>query len=320
MLRSAGAEWRDRHPRGGGMPATRRRAIRRAMPRIWRGALVAAALFSVAADGRAQQAPTEAAAVLAADTALGDAMRGGDKFAARRILSLQFTYADENGKIHERKEFLDDIKSVAPAAATDVKVAIYGLVAAVTGNRKSAQGNDVFFLDIWAKQKNAWRALAMQDVVLAKDATPAASQSGAATKPYECKNPCETIPYRVRSPAEQDIVNAFQAIEKATVAHDADEWGKHVAGEFVLYDSGRAPISKTGRIAAITRQKDSNAAVRVGEVEAMRLSVYDDGAAMIASHVSPDESRPPYRAARVWVRRNGQWQMAISAQTDVKSP
>jgi hypothetical protein len=59
-------------------------------------------------------------------------------------------------------------------------------------------------------------------------------------------------------------------------------------------------------------------AVKVGEVEAMRLSVYGDAAAMTASHVMPDNSRPPYRTTRVWVKRNGQWQMAISVQTDVK--
>jgi hypothetical protein len=128
------------------------------------------------------------------------------------------------------------------------------------------------------------------------------------------------IPYRVRSPAEQDVVNSFQAIEKAAVGHDAEEWSKHVADEFVLYGSSRTPITKSGRIAAIEQQKQTNATVQVGEVEALRLAVYDDGAAMIASHVSPDDSRPPYRATRVWVRRNGQWQMAISVQTDVKSP
>ena len=50
----------------------------------------------------------------------------------------------------------------------------------------------------------------------------------------------------------------------------------------------------------------------------MRLSVYDDGAAMIATHALPDNSRPPYQAARVWVKRNGQWLMAISVQTDIK--
>jgi hypothetical protein len=199
-----------------------------------------------------------------------------------------------------------------------VKVSIYGLVAAVTGNRTSAQGDDVFFLDIWAKQKSAWRALTMQDVALAKDAPPGAGQSGAEAKPYECKNPCETIPYRVRSPAEQDIVNAFQAIEKATVALDADEWAKHVADEFVLYRSGRAPIPKSTDVATIERQKRDNVAVTLSAIETMRLSVYGDGAAMIATHVDPDNSRPAYRAASVWAKRNGQWQPVISVETEVK--
>ena len=67
----------------------------------------------------------------------------------------------------------------------------------------------------------------------------------------------------------------------------------------------------------INRQKENNTDGYVGEVQSMRLSVYDDGAAMIATRV-PDNSRPPYQAARVWVKRNGQWQMAISVQTDIK--
>jgi hypothetical protein len=124
----------------------------------------------------------------------------------------------------------------------------------------------------------------------------------------------------VRSPAEQDVVNSFQAIEKSSVGHEPEEWSKHIADEFVLYGSGLTPIGKSARIAAIERQKQNNVTVQVGEVETMRLAVYDDGAAMIASQVLPDDSRPPYRAARVWVKRNGQWQMAISVQTDVKDP
>jgi hypothetical protein len=50
----------------------------------------------------------------------------------------------------------------------------------------------------------------------------------------------------------------------------------------------------------------------------MRLTAYDVGAAMIATQAVPDGSRPPYQAARVWVKRNGQWQMAISVLTDIK--
>lgn len=294
--------------------------MRSATQRWWLGLFVAAALIAVLAELRAQIAPGEDVLLLEADQALGAALRADDKSVARRLLSLQFTYVDANGKIHERKDFLADLKTAAAAAPSDPGVKIYGRIGMVTGHRKSADGRDVFFIDIWAKQKRAWRALVSQEVVLAATDTPrpAPALTSAAAAPYDCKNPCQTIPYRVRSPAEQDIVNSFQAIEKAAVAHDAAEWSKHIADEFVLYGSGRAPIPKSGRIAAINRQKENNTAVTVGEVQAMRLSVYDDGAAMIATHALPDNSRPPYQAARIWVKRNGQWQMAVSVQTDIK--
>ena len=122
----------------------------------------------------------------------------------------------------------------------------------------------------------------------------------------------------MRSVPEQDVITAFQSIEKAVVAHDAGEWSKHVADEFVVYRTGRAPMAKSERVAAIERQKENDAAVAVGEVQSMRLAVYGDAAAMTADQAVPDHSRPPYRAARLWVKRGGQWLMAISAQTDVK--
>ena len=99
----------------------------------------------------------------------------------------------------------------------------------------------------------------------------------------------------MRSAAELEVINTFQTIMKAIVAHDASEWAKHVADEFVVYASGRAPIAKSVRITAIERQKESDVPVRVGAVQTMRLAVYGDGAVMTATDV--DEGRPPYRAA-----------------------
>jgi hypothetical protein len=286
----------------------------------WIGALVAGMLC--ASPASAQPAAGDDAVVLAADQALGTAMRNGDKAIARRLLTLQFTFVDESGKIHLRKDFLGDLKAVAAAPSSDAKVKNFGRLAMVTGHRKSALNNDVFFLDIWAKQKGAWRALVMQAVVLAAQGAPVPARAAAAPpadgKPYVCTNPCQSIPYRARSPAEQDVIAAFQAIEKASVAHDADEWSKHMADELIVYGTGRTPNPKAGRIATIQRQKATNAPVTVGEVETMRLWVYGDAAAMTATHIMPDSSRPNYRAARVWVKRNGQWQMAISQQTDIK--
>jgi len=93
-----------------------------------------------------------------------------------------------------------------------------------------------------------------------------------------------------------------------------------VADEFVLYRTGYAPVDKAARIAAIERQKQTGSPVTVDEIQSVRLSVYGDAAAMIATQMVPDNSRPPYRAARVWVRRNGQWLMTISVQTDIQTP
>jgi len=317
-------------------------ARRRAVQRFLLGAVVAGGLIAVLVEVRAQLAPGEDAAVLAAHQALGDAVRGGDRSVARRLLSLQFTEVDENGKRYERKPFLDDLKSMAaPAAGGTVKV--YGGIAVITGKRKSAQDSDVFFIGIWAKQRGAWRTLTMQEVVLGTAGSPQAvtMPSGAEvrvaeakatkatetkatetkateTKAAECKNPCQTIPYRVRSPAEQDIVNAFQAIAKAVIAHDAGEYAKHMADEFVHYRSGYAPIPKAERIAIIEDQKERNIPAILTAIQSMRLWVYGDGAAMISTNGVPDDSKPTLRIARVWAKRNGQWQMVIGVQTEVK--
>ena len=291
-----------------------RRAVRRFALALLAASLVAAHI----ARTRAQSAEEF---VAAADRALGDALRAGDRTVARKLLSLQFTYTDEAGRAYSRHEFLADLKNLSAAKAGDPKVTMYGLLATVTGERKSAEGNAVFFLDIWVKQKGAWRALARHNVVVADDAAPAASASSRDDgKANECTNPCQTMPYRVRSPAEQDVLNSVLAFEKASIAHDAQEWSKHVTEDFVLYRSGYPPSDKAARIVAIERQKQAGAPGTVGVIQAVRLSVYGDAAAMITTQMVPDNSRPPYRAARVWVKRNGQWLMTVSVQTDIQTP
>ena len=291
-------------------------ASRRAVRRLALALLAASLVTAHIVRTRAQLAEES---VAAAERALADALRTGDRAIARKLLSLQFGYTDEAGRTYSRHEFLADLKNLSAATAGDPKLTMYGLLATVTGERKSADGNAAFFLDIWVKQKGAWRALARHNVVVA-DGAAAVASSRDEDNAIECTNPCQTMPYRVRSPAEQDVLNSFLAVEKASIAHDAQEWSKHVADEFMLYRSGYAPIDKAARIAAIEQRKRDGSPVTVGEIQAVRLSVYGDAAAMITTQMVPDNSRPPYRAARVWVRRNGQWLMTISVQTDIQTP
>jgi len=285
------------------------------------GVVAAGALIAAFALPKSQPKARPAAldeVVLAADNALGAAIRTADRTAARRLLTLQFTFVDADGKIHPRREFLGDLKKVAARPATDIKVRNFGSLAMMTGKHTSAQGADVFFLDIWVKQKGAWRALLMQDVPIR------AGEDAAALRPipvadvgaHACDNPCNTIPYRVRSAAELDVARTYQTITKAVAAHDAGAWAKYVAEEFVAYASSRAPLARSSRIAAIEDHNDDGA-VRVGEVKTMRLSVYGDGAVMVATEANGPQ--PAYRAARVFVKRNGRWLMAATAQTDLRS-
>jgi hypothetical protein len=285
------------------------------------GVIAAGVLIAVFALPKSQPKARPAAlddVVLAADQALGAAMHTGDRASARRLLTLQFTYVDADGKVHSRREFLGDLKTIAARPATDIKIRNFGSLAMMTGKHTSAQGGDVFFLDVWVKQKGAWRALLMQDVPIR------AGEDAAALRPIQiadvgahaCDNPCNTIPYRVRSAAEQDVARTYQTITKAVAARDAGAWAKHVADEFVAYASSRAPLARSSRIAAI-EDRDDDGAVRVGEVKSMRLSVYGDGAVMVATEANGPQ--PAYRAARVFVKRDGHWLMAATAQTDLKS-
>jgi hypothetical protein len=293
-------------------------ASRRAVRHLALALLAASLVTAHIVRTRAQSAEE---LVATADRALADAMRTGDRSVARRLLALQFSYTDAAGKEYSRRDFLAGMKNLSALTAGDPKLTMYGLLATVTGQRKAADDSTAFFLDIWVRQKGAWRALARHDVVIADGVPPAAPASAREDgKAIECTNPCQTMPYRVRSPAEQDVLNSFLAIEKASIAHDAQEWSKHVTDDFLLYRSGFAPVDKAAHIAAIERQKQAASPVTVGEIQALRLSVYGDAAAMITTQMVPDNSRPPYRAARVWVRRNGLWLMTVSVQTDIQTP
>jgi hypothetical protein len=255
---------------------------------------------------------------------LGSALRTGDKSAARKLLALQFTYIDGNGAVHERHQFLTELKSAAAAPtdakATDPKASVYGTVAIVTAMTKGTPGEDVVTLHMWAKQKGAWRILTMQDVAVDPSPETAGEPDVPGVEPssYECKNPCQTIPYRVRSPAEQEVINAFQALSRAFVAGDAAEWGKHVADEFMHYRSDRAPVSKSSRMALIEEKKARKIPETLSSVQTMRLWVFGDGAAMITTDGAGETSPPLLHTARVWVKRNGQWLMAVSARTLIK--
>jgi len=268
--------------------------------------------------------PTDREAVLAAAKALANAIRRSNKAAVDKLLVRDFSFIDASGRVHPRRSVLAGLKASPRHSGGNPRVKLYGRVALVTGTERSAQAgahDDLFAVDVWVKGSEGWRALIHHNNVLAAPsaphAHPATSPRPAGAKPPACPNPLEFVPYQPKSQAERDIIMAFQMLEKAVTHNDPVEWPKHIADEFVVYRTSQHPTSKADRVAFIEAQRAVNGETWVAEVAAMKLWVLGDAAVMRADHAMPGNRRPPYRATRLWVRRDGRWLMALSQQTTI---
>jgi len=270
------------------------------------------------ATAAARPVANETNAVIDTTITLRDAIRDGDVASVERLLTKDFQFVDASGHVHPRAEVLAALKA-SPHGMAGVNVRCYGRIAMVTGLRKSAQDTDLYALDVWIKMRDGWRALIHHNNSLAHPGAPHTHPEPkprpADAPPPACPNPLTFVPYEPKTKAERDIIASFQALETAVTRNDADTWVRHMADEFVVTRTGQHPTSRDERAGHLRAQRAVNAETWVAEVEAMKLWVFGDAAVMRADHVMPENRRPPYRATRVWVKRDGRWQMAVSQQT-----
>ena len=261
------------------------------------------------------------AAALQADNALQLALRKKDAKAVGVLLDQQFTWTNEAGQTRTSAQFLKDSAAgtaVGDTEYTDVKARDYGQLAIVTGIGKRTGHAGTFFARIWVKRTAGWLLLTHQDTaILAKSApspqAPAAGK-GAAAAP-DCENPCRTLPYTPKTAGQKEVVKAYQAVETAVTSHDAKTWAYHVADEFV--GIGRqytgTPDTKAGRVGQIGIVSNRVILPKMLWGEAF---VFGDAGIIIADHQPVGE--PPYHVIRVWVNRDGRWQLFHRQETTIK--
>lgn len=264
--------------------------------------------------------------VLVAAKALQAAISRGDTAATDKLLSRDFTFIDAAGQVHSRRSVLASLKASPRGTSARINVGDYGRIAVVTGSYKSAQAgerNDLYAVDVWIKEPDGWKTLIHHNNVLARPDAPAAHAESAPRPPEapppRCENPLEVVPYKPKSQAERDIIAAFQSLEHAVTRNDPDDWDPHVADEFVVTRTRQHPTDKAGRMEFMAAQRTINAETFVAEVSMLKFWVAGDAAVMRADHVMPGNRRPPYRATRIWVKRDDRWQMALSQQTTIQS-
>lgn len=254
--------------------------------------------------------------VLGASRQLAEVLASDDRGGVAALLDPEFRAVGRDGR-----EWLgaDALPHLEPTPAPD-DLRVYGDVALLIG-RDAVDGGERATVEVWVRRDGDgdWRLIVRQiNIIAAPDAPsgrPAHTPRPADAPPPRCANPVEQVPYEPVSEAERGILHSFQTLEGHVIRNEADDWVRYVAEEFVVFRTGQHPTTRAERAAHLREQKAINAEIHVAEVETMWMRVFGDAAVMRADHVMPGNRRPPYRATRVWVRRDGVWQMAVSQQT-----
>lgn len=274
-----------------------------------------ATILAVAQGGSESQA-------LQADNSLQAALKSKDAKAAGALLAQDFSWTNEAGATRKRADFLKDVGAGGAGADeyTNVKGREYGQLAVVTGLGKRAGRADTFFARVWVKRPAGWLLLTHQDTpILSKGAPAANTPSGAppssAPASGDCENPCKTLPYVPKTEGQKALVNAYQAIETAVVSHDAKTWADHVADEFVgvgrkYYGEPDTKALRVGQIGIVANK------VVLPKMLSGEAYAFGDAGILIADHQPAGE--PPYRVIRVFVNRDGRWQLFHRQETTIQ--
>ena len=271
-------------------------------------AAIAAFSSSHSSASGADQEVLEADRALVRLLSLGDKASPQDYLALDELLDEDFTWIDSNGKSLIKPEVL---KNFPVLANPDVGLQehIYGRSAVVRANRGRAQ-----VMRVWARRASGWRLMLYQEVTLVvKSEPPVADGAGIS----DCENPCKDIPFHPETPSEQEVIASWQGVMRAMAHKDADAYAPLIAEEFTATDTHHdRAYSKADCIEQINKQKQSGVQSVPPPLLSARMFDFGDTVMMIAREQRANAKA--YFNTRMWVKREGRWQMLFSFNTRIE--
>ena len=255
-----------------------------------------------------EAAPGDDPALSSADTTFSQALARTDIAGTLNALDSDFTWTDADGRTLNRDQVAKQLPTpaIADESGAQVRRFAYGQVGVVQIDRGT-----IHELRVWVQRPAGWRLLIHQETK-SLDAPPAATAMGTGK---ECENPCRTVPYEPRSDSERGVIAAFQALETATHAGDAKNWGNHVADEFIVLSSNSDTVfDRRARIAAVGR--GAYGGVSPSALVSAEMFDFGDVVVMRAKH-QPNGGKP-LQVSRVWIKRDGVWASTLSYQTAIR--
>jgi hypothetical protein len=217
-------------------------------------------------------------AALSADCELLQALREADKGKLDGLLDADFTWIDASGKNLTRAQALKNPPAISNSDI-EAQAHTYAHAAILRANRGKMQ-----VLRVWVKRESGWRMLLYQEVKqVEKSEPPTAGDTGAGA----CENPCKSIPFEPETQSERAAIASWQGVMRA----------------------------KVERLAQIQKQKRTGIRSVPPALITARMFDLGETVMMIACEQRPQAKA--YFNTRMWVRRDGRWQMLFSFNTRI---
>jgi ketosteroid isomerase-like protein len=263
---------------------------------------------------------TPEAEPFASDRGLIRAIEKPDPAAVAKWLDTDFTWTDRNGKTQSRTAVLDSLATLAADPDTETETIHAGQVVLIRGShRHSAQDTSVRFIRVWVKRPQSWQLLVYQETNKAEKDPENRAGFGAPSNgtPIRCENPCNSVPYKPDSPAEQEIVTMWQAVERTVLTNDVEAWIPNFTDDFLFVTpDGGTPLNKADRVAMIRELRRTGTTLIPAEVVAMKVWVFGDAAVMRSEH-KPAHGKLLH-VTRLFEKHDGRWEIAFGQQTWVE--
>jgi len=299
----------------------------------WQAFFVLLACATILSATNALIAGALAAPVSAEDQAVEAADRAFEKAVAKDPVALEmqtdpaFTWIDATGTFQSREEILDafgagtapQLLVLTTAVGVQLTTRVYGQLAFV-----QVHAGRSYSLRIFAKHNDGWRGVHVIELTQRPQGEAPTSATGAAVPSEEgvitdCINPCKFVPFRPGTPAAKAAFADWREMELGSLARNMDLWGRHVLDDVIIVDSGgNGTISKAHRIANTLKQKQ--AGVRTNEVPPVLWArAFEFGDAVLLLMLQQPYKGQPYYGTRIYVNRDGRYQMAVSYHTAIAS-
>jgi hypothetical protein len=256
-------------------------------------------------------------AVLRADHDLVHALEGADKVEVENLLDADFTWISTDGRDQSREDILQALPKPIIGNERDAKVLerTYGQVGVV-----AVDSGRSHVLRLWVKRKAGWRALHFNEIIQPASQATAGdvavpSEAGVVTP---CINPCKSVPFKATSPSAQAAMTALQELDTGSANRDMELWASRILEECLIVDSaGTKPITKAERMAKTIQQKQTGADTNEAP-PLLWAQLYDFGDTVVMLALHQPYKAKPYYATRVWVKRDGRFQLAASYHTTIE--